>query len=488
MNINVVGACKNCGAMSHKTIECVERPRSRGAWKTNKDIQADEVFVDVRSQEYGKLTFDAKRDQWLGYDPKEHEATVDRYDKIDQERRKKKMEEMAEEDQLKRSKQERKKKLGKDRLMDDQEKEDSDSDSDSDVEGSSDEEDFRDKEGGRVISERVARQGGVGGAELKTTVRNLRIREDTAKYLRNLNPNSAFYDPKSRSMRDNPTPDIAPENLTFVGDNFIRQSGDAQKLMALQSFAWDAHEKGTRDIHPLANPSQTEFMRVEFEAKKKKLEALKKQRIVDKYGSDSTTSSSKTMPKEMLYAQNETYVEYARDGRVLKGGEVRTQQSKYVEDVLEQNHTCIWGSWYDTQEHQWGYACCHSKIRKSYCTGEAGKQAKEAALTDMTERAMLAPPSASGISSSDGHHPLAKKSELYGEQLAPVLDETKLRQAIEKSKTKREEKHDEADDRKRKYNSASRAQDVSVEDMEAYRLQKSRHEDPMAQFLNTPKE
>ena len=29
----------------------------------------------------------------------------------------------------------------------------------------------------------------------KTTVRNLRIREDTAKYLRNLDVNSAYYDP-----------------------------------------------------------------------------------------------------------------------------------------------------------------------------------------------------------------------------------------------------------------------------------------------------
>lgn len=46
----------------------------------------------------------------------------------------------------------------------------------------------------------------------RTTVRNLRlvywfifrIREDTAKYLRNLDPNSAFYDPKTRSMRENP--------------------------------------------------------------------------------------------------------------------------------------------------------------------------------------------------------------------------------------------------------------------------------------------
>ncbi|KAL9982859.1 hypothetical protein ACROYT_G004968 [Oculina patagonica] len=38
----------------------------------------------------------------------------------------------------------------------------------------------------------------------RTTVRNLRIREDTAKYLHNLDPNSAYYDPKTRSMRDNP--------------------------------------------------------------------------------------------------------------------------------------------------------------------------------------------------------------------------------------------------------------------------------------------
>lgn len=38
----------------------------------------------------------------------------------------------------------------------------------------------------------------------RITVRNLRIREDTAKYLYNLNSDSAHYDPKSRSMRENP--------------------------------------------------------------------------------------------------------------------------------------------------------------------------------------------------------------------------------------------------------------------------------------------
>ena len=39
------------------------------------------------------------------------------------------------------------------------------------------------------------------------SVRNLRVREDTAKYLLNLDLNSAYYDPKTRSMRADPNPD-----------------------------------------------------------------------------------------------------------------------------------------------------------------------------------------------------------------------------------------------------------------------------------------
>lgn len=57
---------------------------------------------------------------------------------------------------------------------------------------------------------------------MKTTVRNLRIREDRAKYLYNLDPNSAYYDPKTRAMRDNPLPEANAEDLVFAGDNFIR--------------------------------------------------------------------------------------------------------------------------------------------------------------------------------------------------------------------------------------------------------------------------
>lgn len=79
------GACKNCGAMGHKANECLERPRKKNAEKTGLDIAPDDTTMDMSA--HGKITFDAKRDRWLGYHPDEHKQTIDRFNKIDQERR-----------------------------------------------------------------------------------------------------------------------------------------------------------------------------------------------------------------------------------------------------------------------------------------------------------------------------------------------------------------------------------------------------------------
>lgn len=46
--------------------------------------------------------------------------------------------------------------------------------------------------------------------------------------------------------------------------------------------------------------------------------------------------------------------------------------------VYNNNHTSVWGSWYETASGTWGYACCHSTVHISYCTGDAGKQAAAA--------------------------------------------------------------------------------------------------------------
>ncbi|KAF1740414.1 hypothetical protein MXB_3468, partial [Myxobolus squamalis] len=143
----------------------------------------------------------------------------------------------------------------------------------------------------------------------RTTVRNLRIREDTAKYLYNLDENSAFYDPKSRSMRENPLQD------TIKGQN--------------------AYEKGI-DVHILADPTKAELLMKQFNTRKEALYTDQKEDLIARYGGEEHLFAP---PKEMALEQREDYVEYSRTGKLIKGQERAPIRSKYVEDVYINNHT-----------------------------------------------------------------------------------------------------------------------------------------------------
>ncbi|KAJ2030590.1 mRNA splicing protein, partial [Coemansia sp. S2] len=82
------GACENCGVLSHKTKDCMERPRKKGAKWTGKDMKADEVVQDI------SLSYDAKRDRWNGYDPAEHQKLMADWELIEEARRKRKASEL----------------------------------------------------------------------------------------------------------------------------------------------------------------------------------------------------------------------------------------------------------------------------------------------------------------------------------------------------------------------------------------------------------
>ena len=75
----------------------------------------------------------------------------------------------------------------------------------------------------------------------------------------------------------------------------------------------------------------------------------------------------------------QAYVEYSRDGRVLKGVGKAPTRTKYEEDVYINNHLSVFGSYYSRVRALWGYSCCHSLMKNSYCTGHAGKVANDAA-------------------------------------------------------------------------------------------------------------
>jgi pre-mRNA-processing factor SLU7 len=76
------GACENCGAITHKTKECTERPRGKGARWTKQDISADEVVQDVSG-----LGYAGKRDRWNGYDASGHVSTFKRFEALEEQRK-----------------------------------------------------------------------------------------------------------------------------------------------------------------------------------------------------------------------------------------------------------------------------------------------------------------------------------------------------------------------------------------------------------------
>ncbi|GMH96779.1 hypothetical protein TL16_g13319, partial [Triparma laevis f. inornata] len=242
----------------------------------------------------------------------------------------------------------------------------------------SDQEEMIDKEG-ELFTTRLARQGGVGGSQMKVTARNLRIREDTAKYLRNLDPNSAYYDPKSRSMRDNPNPEVNPEDLQFAGDNFVRYTGEAAELATTQLFAWDAQEKGS-NVHAQANPSEAEFEKKKMVKEKESKKGNKKAKVLDKYGGSEFLEREDEDRKLRFGASSENKI-FSRDGRVIKGGETNKTiaKTKYAEDVHPNGHRCIWGSYFHKGAFRWGYADDHSLLKSSYCTGANGRIANDEA-------------------------------------------------------------------------------------------------------------
>jgi len=485
------------------------------------DIAPDEVALNLEA--YGKVSYDAKRDQWKGYNNAEYDDVVYKYEKLEQERikqmklkqeAKKQMNEEKRKSKLtgkeqrkeqrvvsKEQKSNREKALSSndstDKMTSD---DDSDNDSDDDSDNNSDydsDEDRGDMDNSKDFMAKDdevadfqgthAPQGGLGGAGMRTTVRNLRIREDTPKYLRNLALDSAFYDPKSRAMRSNPTPNENPNDLVFAGDNFIRYTGDAVKLAQNQLLCWEMQSRG-ETIDVLSNPSQAELVQRQFAEKKKLFESSKKSAILSKY-TDGTPLP--TMDPRLRLGQTEAYVEYDRHGRVVKGATKVSAKTKYEEDVFVNNHSSVFGSYYNRARATWGYKCCHSPLKNSYCTGEKGKLANDAVSNeamDAFSRSKLAASKMDGNGSkgSSSHaQVLIKRADIFGEADASVmsqLDPQRLRDALSKSAASSGAAM--ADDRKRTYNSMQ-AVDVTLEDMEAYRLKRGKEEDPMSALLDS---
>lgn len=228
------GLCENCGAMTHNYKSCTDRPRKIGAKWTNKNIAADDEIIT----ETIILDYDGKRDRWICDHDSTYPQIIEKYEARDEARRK-----YLKEKQSKQLDEEESKLI--------------------------DEMDFS------KVEKRVRTAGGGGSTG---TVRNLRIREDTAKYLLNLDINSAYYDPRSRSMREDPLPDMDPNEKVYSGDNQEKLSGQALDYLQIHACREEFDNKGHYA------PSEVELLYNNYKISKQKLQSQIKESIMEKYG------------------------------------------------------------------------------------------------------------------------------------------------------------------------------------------------------------
>lgn len=442
------GACTNCGAMTHKKIDCLEKPRKIGARWTNKDFAPDEHIPETPY-----LDFEGKRDRWIGYDTATHDEILDEYAKVEKVKQQLKAESLNNNERVRQETQ-----------------------SKSDSEGD-EEDEYKYTEGANMPGTKFDNKK-------RQTVRNLRIREDTAKYLLNLNEHSAHYDPKSRSMRDNPLKDLAhkkPSELSFAGENFVRSTGQVKEITNLQLFSWEAGQRGS-NVHLQAEPTKAALLHQEYVKRKDEFKNEVSNAIVDKYGGE---EHLKGPPKELLFAATEEYVEYSRTGKIVKGQEKVVPKSKYQEDVFVNGHAAVYGSFYSGGK--WGYKCCRTVQKQAYCTGAASRTGAD--VPQRTEEVVA-------TNQLDRSRPLIelhqdkmveerkkKKLRLQEERENPLAREERLKKVLAQLDAKAaEEAAAGSDERKRDYNSMIEESAPTEEEMEAYSLRKHMAADPMVNF------
>jgi len=253
----------------------------------------------------------------------------------------------------------------------------------------------------------------------------------------------------------------------------MRRTGDVSKIAALQQFVWEAADRGNTDVHPLSNPSQSELLHEQFKKRKETLKKEKQVSVLQKYGGEEHLEAP---DRQLLLGESEAYAEYAQTGEVIKGQEKAIPKTKYVEDVLENNHSEIWGSYF--KDGKWGYSCCQQTFRNTYCTGETGRAIVNAEI---------------------GKERLLPPVPVFSTQLVPTKEEsvnkkrkasdeaTDLEAPSSKNKQKRALKKEKK--RLRKEKEMGKTVDVheipTAAEMEEYHKRKPVDGDPMADFVDT---
>jgi pre-mRNA-processing factor SLU7 len=224
--------------------------------------------------------------------------------------------------------------------------------------------------------------------------------------------------------------------------------------------------------------------------------------------------------RQLRFGVSTQVEEFTRDGRLitstkLEKNKKRTAlESKYQENVYQNGHTTVWGSYFHLGAFTWGYNDDHSLMKNSYCTGINGRYANDEANTmqygtgqvgsaTLAQVRQMLPPK--NKSSTNNNAQMMNRSSLYGAPDPSIpLNEQKVQAALHKRK---ESSHVPPLDNnpitgaasttgvttttgKRikgsRYNSNRAEEEMTPEMIEAYRIQKvNTTNDPMAHLTSS---
>lgn len=334
------GACTNCGSMSHKAKDCLERPRAVGAKFNNKNIREDETVEEVAT------TWESKRDRWTGFRSEDYEQIV----RESESQRAKKLKTNGQtecEDQG--TEQDRRTECEKQGAA--QQAQDDKTECNRDqTNNPPNEDEWYEKEIKWETHQSVINP---------TAWKSSRDRHDKAHYLQSLTSELGF---------DEETKTYKGEKGELNARGFFEREleGHGLEHRRLRELAALAAKKG-HDVNLETNPTAS-YMKLKEQLNP---ESTERTSSSNNDNNNNNKQTQKVAPPKIPKSLLERYGGMAHvKSEVPVGQQPTQQQPEPPTETPYGNHTRLWGTF--VVNGRPGYACCHSDVKHSVCLGAKG--------------------------------------------------------------------------------------------------------------------
>jgi len=119
-------------------------------------------------------------------------------------------------------------------------------------------------------------------------------------------------------------------------------------------------------------PTLTEMMYKKSKERSSKIKGIMYDALSKAYGGEEHYEGNDIAYNNIVNQDmGDNYIEYDIKGEIIRKTDDKKAASRYPEDQYINDHTSVWGSWWN-KTLNWGYTCCHSNEKYSGCLGRRG--------------------------------------------------------------------------------------------------------------------